>query len=728
MAERGGLVGRILQEVEDRAGVRVVSEQHVQLLEQAYTDLRVQTRDLDLLAYTALDYVNANPKELRVETRRVWAQKAHAAWIQDPQYARSLSLLNDFTFGRGVPQPRAKDKKVQEVLQEFWDDYDNKLLLTTHEGQMAMGTSLALQSNLFILIFKDGRDGKVKTGLLNFDSVEDVVEDEENRLRVLYYIAKERRRKYNYQTRRYDVESPSDVQNNVKYYEHWSNVQSLVDDGVTFEKPPANEMGDGLVYHLIVNRTTEMHFGVPESERVIRWASSYNEMISARVDMAKAAAAFIMKRKVQGSPTQLAKQATRALSRQSPIAGVVDPFYPQAGRPASIINENQSVSHEPLKLDTGASQAAADAGLIHGQIAAGVGFPTHYLGMGDANLALATAQELFVTKMIESRQQVFEGLYKALCDMVIQKAIDDGKLDPEADPPDPSDAANPSAMLDDPYVQETARGLVAAGVIEEADVDQAIDVMRQMRGLVEVEDEAEQERETERDLTYEFSMPSPLRRTLTDLVTAVQGVAQTFDPNNTNVELSRVLLTIALGEALEVDDPGDLVEKIFPEGYVDPLLAQAQAQQGAPGDPSQQPNMFGPQLPRGPSVVKPGATPADASAGGGSASYGAPMTATPAENQPGMQQSRVVARRRDGGIVWELMEGIRARPEVLALTEGDAVGAPRAQRPDESEQVASAMSGRASMVDADFDEVEQAAMSALAALTIGAPTNGHGHE
>jgi hypothetical protein len=96
---------------------------------------------------------------------------------------------------------------------------------------------------------------------------------------------------------------------------------------------------------------------------------------------------------------------------------------------------------------------------------------------------------------------------------------------------------------------------------------------------VEAHEDAQVDEEaTTRDLGYEFGMPSPLRRMMSDLIGAITQIAQTFDPNNTNNELSRALLTIALGEGLEVQDPADLVEKILPKGYEDPLV-KAQLEQ-----------------------------------------------------------------------------------------------------------------------------------------------------
>jgi hypothetical protein len=64
---------------------------------------------------------------------------------------------------------------------------------------------------------------------------------------------------------------------------------------------------------------------------------------------------------------------------------------------------------------------------------------------------------------------------------------------------------------------------------------------------------------------------------MTDLVTSITQDRQTFDPNGTNIELVAVLLTIALGEALEVQDPAEAVKAIFPEGYQDPALSNGHA-------------------------------------------------------------------------------------------------------------------------------------------------------
>jgi hypothetical protein len=104
-------------------------------------------------------------------------------------------------------------------------------------------------------------------------------------------------------------------------------------------------------------------------------------------------------------------------------------------------------------------------------------------------------------------------------------------------------------------------------------------------------------------LSYEFSMPNPLKRQMADLVSAIANLARTFDPNNTNLELSRTLLTVALGQGLELADPAAAVERILPEGYVDPMMA---ASLGGSSQPGAQPP---PLVPEGPNPFGPGGTP-----------------------------------------------------------------------------------------------------------------------
>lgn len=545
----------IIDRIQEAAGFSIVTNDERKLVEALARDLSATTRELDLLGWTTLDYMSqqpaGSPADAPIATRRQWARHARRIWQTDPMAGAAVDLMNDFTWSRGVPAPRARDPKVQEVIDAAWADVDNKAALTTYDAQVALGTDLSLQSNLFFAVFDSGQDGKVKVSLLPHDRVVNVVRDEDNPMRILYYVVEQFSQKWDFDNDRpvmqgavasaasgrggvVDTSAPTVLP--VKYYEHWQNPTALREEGIAFQECPEGKLAEGRVYHIATNRMSDMAFGVPTMQRMLRWLSGYNEVVAARVDMAKAAAAYIMKRQVKGTPGQVARLAQQSLSRRgemgaASLAGTGTQVPPATG---SILTENEAVQHEPFKLDSGASGAMQDTQMIRAQVSAAVGWPQHYLGDASASsLAGSTALELPVLKHVEARQELFENLFRAFIDRVIEKAVEDGKLDKSADPNDEA-------------------------VIEAAD--------------------AADEASTERDLSYEFSMPSPMRRMMIDLVSAVSEAARTFDPNNTNMELSRTLLAIVLGEAFEMQDPAEAVKRIFPEGYIDPAVAAAQEQ------------------------------------------------------------------------------------------------------------------------------------------------------
>ncbi len=587
---------RLRENLEDRTGYSFMPQERASALEEAAVEARALSKELDMLGWTVLDHVAGEPNEVRPEERRKMARQAEMVWMRDPQAGAAVDLMNDFVFGRGVPKPTAKDPAVQEVLDEVWDDSDNKLALTRYEAQVALGTSLSLTANLFILFF-EGSDGKIKLGLLDQSLVEAAVRSDENRLRVLYYMAVKRKTAWDYENDRpkamADVGS-GDGKRNIEYYEHLTNVESLEADGGKVDKPPKDKMGEGKVYHVAINRTSEMAFGVPPMRRLIKWFAAYNDFMGARVDVAQAAAAFVMKRKVKGTPNQLAAMASKAVSRQSALAQASgDPNTQSGPRPASILNENELVSHENFSLNTNSAQAQQDAQMIRAQISAGTRFPQAYYGdAANSSLATATSLELPILRMVESRQELIEGVYRALFDRAIERAVDSGKVTKELTPEEIR-----KRQPKDPNAPESGKPTDPSGMGQ-------VPGQQQMQLQQAYEGQQDDEEVTERDLSYDFALPSPLKRVLSDLTNSVANIARTFDPNNTNTELSRTLLAVMLSEGLEIADPAAAVDRILPEGYVDPMIAAAQAQQaqqpppGAPpgGAPGGGGNFFGPDF------------------------------------------------------------------------------------------------------------------------------------
>ena len=182
--------------------------------------------------------------------------------------------------------------------------------------------------------------------------------------------------------------------------------------------------------------------------------------------------------------------------------------------------------------------------------------------------------ELPILKRIDAFQELFEGLFHTFVDRVIQKAVDSGQLPTELTSEER--AALKAKKPEDPTQPSDENGSEPA-YLQAAYEGQGTD-----------------EKATERDLSYSLQMSDVLKRTMTDLVASCANVARTWDPNNTNIELSRTLLQIVLGDAFDMADADKVVNRILPEGYVDPMVAAAE-QQGAGGPAGPPPPLIEPQ-------------------------------------------------------------------------------------------------------------------------------------
>ena len=111
-----------------------------------------------------------------------------------------------------------------------------------------------------------------------------------------------------------------------------------------------------------INRVGATQFGTPPWARTLRFYSGLNRLTEARIAMAQAAAAFIAKRVTKGGPAQVQKAAQSVLRQ----AGDLSATLRAGGRPgacsrrrgpASIFNENEAHSLQPLSLNSGGAGA-----------------------------------------------------------------------------------------------------------------------------------------------------------------------------------------------------------------------------------------------------------------------------------------------------------------------------------------------------------------------------------
>lgn len=560
LMERPGFQ-RLVEAAESRLGVTVQPLERVSALERVAEHHEEFKDEAIELAYHSLDYLGGRPQELRPEARRRLAQRSRIALRRDPLAAAEANHLANFSFGRGVGHPKAEEDEVTKVIADAWSDPNNYDKLTSPFALRKLSNDLITQGEFFVTLYESG--GYIRVGRLDADRVEQVVPDDEDRLRPLWYMVRERRFRWDFGADRASFEDEMQGgQPKVVYYPHWRNVDDAkrereLANVEPLTQPPTEKRASSVVYHVAINQTGENLRGNPPWERTLRFYSAMNEFTEARVAMAQGAATFIAKRVIQGGPKSVTKAATSILAQTGELAAGMraGPDAPDGRWPAgeppppgSWFDENEAMRLESMKLDSGAAAAAQDSQIIRAPLAAVSGFGQHYFGdASNANLATATSLELPAQMTVQWWQEVFEQLLRWFTDRAIEAAVRAGRLGGTTREP---------------------------GELALAELS-----------LQEAEGRREMERRTGKDLRYEFGMPYPGRRQLQDVQAMVTTVASEFDPDGVNEPLRRDLLNFFYTHALEHENPGEAVDEVMK--HFKPFASRMRTPGGAadPDDP-----------------------------------------------------------------------------------------------------------------------------------------------
>lgn len=564
-----GLLSTLREQVEERTGLTVRSAAEVNGLEEASRSFEAFSNEASEMAWGVYDYLSGRPQEMRAEKRQRLAQRARIALARDPLAGAEAEHYANFALGRGVGRPRAKNEAVQKVIDAAWTDANNAAKLTNVDAQRAISHELRSGANVFITAYI--QSGKVRVGFLSADSVTDVVADPEDRLRPLWYLTREQKLGWDFVMDRPEVPTLGALPE-PRYYAHWANVDDARRErkergDKPLTEPPADKLGEGVVYHVRINRTLEQHFGMPPWARTLRFHSAMNSFVEARSSMAQAAASFIAKRVLKGGQKDVIRAAQSILTQTGEIgsAHVPSPQPPPgmkaAPAPASIITENESSRLESLSLNSGASAAVQDAQILRSAAIAPSGFGPHYYGdLGAANLAGAVSLELPALMAVGSFQEVFEGFLRWFTTLAIQEAIRAGTLSRSA------------LKKDDRRDKEKKeREKEQKPDVDAPDDEQQPDLTRPNRdrpleelSLFEEDEREEVELRLEADLSYTFEMPYPGRRNLPEVNASFEGVLRTMGGVK-NEPLVRRALNFLFTHGWQLEDASEAVEEIIEE-------------------------------------------------------------------------------------------------------------------------------------------------------------------
>lgn len=359
---------------------------------------------------------------------------ARLFWLKNPLIRRAVLTQANYVFGQGV-NIASENKDVNEVIQSFLDDKKNKAELTSHQNQMVKEIELSLFANIFFVFFTDKLTGAVKVRTIPEQEMKLIITDPEDSKTPLYYKRVYNRKEFN--TSSGDFSGSIQI---TKYYKDFRASELDLRKVVL----PAEE---AVIYHVSVNKLSDMQFGVSEIYAAIDWAKVYKSFLEDWVTITKSYAQFAWK--------MTSKNKTGMLRAKAKLNNTLSSDNTETNPPPAtggIFQGTGETKMDPIKT-AGATTKADDGDKLVHMVSAATGIFYHYL-VGDpstGNLATAKSMERPMELQFKNRQQLWVDVYTNILNYAIDQSIiaSAGKLTGarKKDDPDNIVLANGERML-----------------------------------------------------------------------------------------------------------------------------------------------------------------------------------------------------------------------------------------------------------------------------------------
>lgn len=519
-----GELGNLQEAVQQR-------DDSLSLLEERLAELELSLEDSGWQRLSG-----ESDREFSREGLRVINKMARIYWLKNPLIKRGVLTQTQYVFGRGV-NIAARHPLVNEVIQKFLDDPKNKAELTSHQARGIKEMELQLFSNLFFTFFVNKSTGRVRVRSINPDEIDEVIKNPEDAKEPWYYKRVWTRKRFDMGTGLSTTESVTTYYPDWRYTPAGGHPATIGGHQVEGEVP---------VYHVAVNKLSDMTFGVSEVYAAMDWAKAYKNFLGDWATIVRSYARFAWQLTAKGGQKGVAATATKL----SKAVGVEQPITPNpvTGKPpqagAVMVTQQEGAKLEPIKT-AGATTKAEDGRRLLLMVSAGMGIFEHYFGdPSTGNLATAKSMERPMELMFLDRQALWADVFQEMFQFVIDQ-----------------DAKAPSGKLPGREVLDE----VGERVVQ-LDLDS------------ENEDPELAKQPIDRHVTVEF--PSILEK---DVVSRIDALikAATLDGKTLAGTIDLMTITRLLLVALEVDNVDEVLEQLFPDGKPP---EQAQEDPEAPSD------------------------------------------------------------------------------------------------------------------------------------------------
>lgn len=297
---------------------------------------------------------------------------------------RILEMDKDFVIGDGLKY-KAKDPKVQAVLDGFWNDSVNDMDLKLPSKVLELG----LYGEQCYPVFVNDVDGHVRLGYLDPSLISKIEKNPENAEEDIAVWVKSistiKKRKY----------------------------KIIQEDRNSKSKTYGYLMGE--TFFFAINKVTTASRGRSDLLTLADWIDGYERFLFNRLERSHLMNVFLWDVTVDGADEKVLRKEAKKTSLP---------------KPGSIRWHNEKTKWEAIVPKLEASDASEEAKLFRSHTLAQAGYPPHFFGGGEG-ITRATALEMgtSVFKRLKSRQHYVKYMISKIFRFVIDQAILAGTLD-----------------------------------------------------------------------------------------------------------------------------------------------------------------------------------------------------------------------------------------------------------------------------------------------------------
>lgn len=375
---------------------RQLGEDDIDLSERYFSD----SVDLENLEWRRVNEISTDGR-MSLQKIKLYALEGRMFWLKNPLINRGIGVTADYVFGRGITI-NARDDEINVVVQQFIDDKQNQVELTSHQSMLAKDREQQCDGNTFLLLFVHALTGRVRVRSFSLNEIEKIICNPDDSKQPWYY------------KRQYVIDNKTIT----KYYRDWRLQNDFADALPDGAKPEENVY----VYHIKTGAFSDWQFGMCEFYSTQSWAKAYNKFLTNWSILMEAYARFAMVIKTEGGSRAVESVKNKIASSFNGVTGTgVDTNPPPATGSTATMDKRLALD---VVKTAGATTKAEEGRRLELMVCAGLGLGEHMLGdVSVGTLATAESLDRPTELKFSNRQELWQSIIYDIIWFVIEQAV-----------------------------------------------------------------------------------------------------------------------------------------------------------------------------------------------------------------------------------------------------------------------------------------------------------------